>query len=314
MKLLLLSDGHLLWDKPQGRIDDVRETQFDKWRFILQTAALENAIILQAGDFFNRPRSWYLLPEVMYLLKEYKVPIYCVFGQHDTYMYSEKTRRATSLGILEAADMVNILSDKPFYTAEQLSAAIYGCSYGQEIPKIEPPFREFFTVLVIHAPIAEHAEWPGQNYMDAETFATSHPEYDLILCGDIHRRFCIKWDRGAKWIVNTGPLIRKESTVYNFTHKPGFYIFDTTKNEDPKWVEIPHRPAEEVLSRAHLDYEKEGDAVLKDFISSINNPDIKEEADFIEILWSLVRANNIKQSVIDSLSEVTGNGPTTTKN
>jgi len=299
MKAILLSDGHLLWEKPVSRIDDVKSVQFIKWGFVLEYAHINKCIILQAGDFFNRPRSWYLLPEVMKLLKKHReVPIYCVFGQHDTYMYSEKTREATSLGIVEIADMVHVLGNKPVL---ENGVDLYGCSYGQEVPKVKKDRTRIPAILVIHAPIAEKALWPGQQYMDATDFIKKHEEFDVILCGDIHQSFRLRYK--GRWIVNTGPLIRREATLYNFAHRPGFFVYDSV-DESMAWMEIPHRPAEEVLSRMHLEYEKEGESILNEFIASISSADIDEGADFIDNLWKFVKKNKIKRSVTDLLAEV----------
>ena len=302
MKFLLLSDTHLLWHKPVGRIDDTKETQFGKWNFILDYASKNKYTILEAGDFFNANRSWYLLPEVMDMLKKYHIEIFCCYGQHDTYLYNEKTRAATSLGILEKAGLVHILDEK-FYQRQEiedkLRCNIYGCSYGQKVPKIKN--KDCFNILIIHAPIAEKALYPNQNYLDATTFLKEN-EFDLIVAGDIHQKYAVRYEN--RWIVNSGPLIRKEASAYNFLHSPGFYIFDTKKIDPPEFIEVPHRSAEEVLSRNHIDAEKESDNLLNDFVSSILDINVEEGISFAENLWNFVKENKIERSVVDLLSEV----------
>ena len=112
MKLLLLSDLHLLWKNPVARKDNLPDIQFEKLEFVLDYAQEKDCIILQAGDMFDRPRSYHLLSQVMDIIGSYEVPIYCVYGQHDTYLYSKETRYATNLGILERSGLVHILNDK----------------------------------------------------------------------------------------------------------------------------------------------------------------------------------------------------------
>jgi hypothetical protein len=124
----------------------------------------------------------------------------------------------------------------------------------------------------------------------------------LILCGDIHQKFQ-KTIKG-RWIVNSGPLLRKEASVYNFSHHPGFFIYNLVK-EKMDWVEIPHRPAEEVLTRAHIDYDQETLSVLDEFIGTIGDQREMAGSDFVENLWEFVKQNKIDQSVVDILSEVT---------
>ena len=314
MNLVMLSDTHLLWDKPIGRTDDLKTVQFDKLKFIFDYAKKTEAKIIIAGDVFNKPRSWHLLPMVVDFLKGYdpaEVEVMSIFGQHDTYFYSEDTRDKTNLGVLAKAGLVTILDENE--RTRTRSVSFYGCSYGQEIPKVKN--KDTFNILAIHAPIAEKALYPNQNYMDALTFLKEHEDFNLIVCGDIHQKFIkeikertatpefTKGTRG-RYIVNSGPLLRKEANIYNFTHKPGFWFFDTDKKETPVFVEVPHSPAEEVLSRTHIEYEKESNEILNDFISSVAKTEVDEGSDFVTNLWAFTKANNIDQKVVNLLSEV----------
>lgn len=297
MKFACLSDVHLLWDNPISRLDNLRQVQFEKLEFVLQWCMDNDAVLLQAGDFFNRPRSWYLLPETMELLTKYEIKIYSIFGQHDTYFYNEKTRASTSLGILEKAGLVTILSSEVCF--EKGRVGIYGASYGQQLPV---PEHKGVNIGVIHAPIADRAVYPGQNYVDSLTYLKENEGYDLILCGDIHQKFIHSFK--GRYIVNSGPMLRKEATAYNFQHHPGFFCFDVTSSKAPEWIEISHAPAEQVLSRAHIDMETEENTILDEFIGLITDSDLSLEANFIDNLWLFVRKNKIENPVVDLLSEV----------
>lgn len=300
MNLILLSDTHILWDQPISRIDNIRKTQFEKWEFILQYSKDTNSTLLEAGDFFQKPRSWNLLPEIIGWFKKYQIPIYCVIGQHDQYMRDFQNISTTNLGVLAKAGLVKILDESAYY---DFDIALYGASYGQEIPEIKN--KDCFNILVIHAPIASKALYPNQQYMDALTFLKENP-FNLIVAGDIHQKYMFEYE--GRYICNSGPLLRKEATEYNFTHKPGFWTFDTNKKETPKFVEVPHQPAEEILSRTHLDYEKESESVLNEFISSISETKIEEGVSFVDNLWRFVKENNIEKPVVDLLSEVINKG------
>lgn len=308
MKLVLLSDTHLLWDKPISRLDDTKVTQFVKLKFIFDYAQKEDAKIIIAGDIFNKPRSWNLLPEVTTFLKKYNLSIFVIFGQHDVYMYSQESKDKTNLGVLAKAGLVKILNSQPVFImsglmSEGKQSDLYGTSYGQEIPIIKN--KDHFNILVIHAPIAEKALWPGQNYMDSLTFLKEH-EFNLICCGDIHQKFIKEYE--GRYIINSGPLLRKEASLYNFTHRPGFFIFDTDKPDPPEFIEVPQASAEEILSRNHLEYEKESVSILSEFIDSISNSTIEEGVDFVENLWKFTKANNIDPVVVNLLAEEINKG------
>ena len=299
-KFLLLSDIHLLWDNPIGRLDNAHEAQLRKLKFVLDWAEENEATILQAGDFFDRPRSWYLLPEIMGLVGKYKVDWFMIFGQHDVYLYSQETRSATSLGILEKAGLVHILDESPIRIADDRGLIkLYGVSYGQSVPKVQDDSS--LNILVIHAPIAEKALWPGHDYMDATKFLNEHKDFDIILCGDIHRKFLIKEE--GRVICNTGCMIRKSVDLWD--HRPCFFVYNTGKRFQIEEIEILHEPSEIVLSREHIDKSERIDAMLDKFVQSVGE-EFEADVDFVSSLWKFVSENKVNQEVINVLSEVMG--------
>ena len=296
MKLVLLSDLHLLWQNPVARLDNLVEVQFSKLLYPLDWCRNNDAILLQAGDFNDRPRSWAGLPQIITFLKGYGVKIYCVAGQHDYYMYSEESRLSTTLGILNEIELVKILNENPvyidYYNNKKNHISLYGCSFGEKIPEIRD--RGDFNIFVIHAPIAENPLFPNQNYMDAKKFLKENKDYNLILCGDIHREFCIEVN--GRYIINTGCMLRKTADEYNFQHKPCFYSFDTDTKEIEKHI-IPHKPAEEILSRSHIENKVETDFVLDEFVKNIQ--DVKEFSgvNIVENLFEFIKEHGIPKDI-----------------
>ena len=306
MRLLLLSDVHLIWDNPMARLDDVKETQFKKLKFIFDHALKEDAIILQAGDLFNKPRSFFLLPEVIDFLMRYSgmnlVQPFCIFGQHDTYLYSEQTRDATNLGVLAKAGLVDILDDE--FVDLPGDIYVYGCSYGQEIPTVDMKrSKTRINILSIHKEIAEKPLWPGHTYADAKQFLKEHGEYDLILCGDVHRRFEI-WDKD-RVIINTAPILRLKAEEYSFQYTPAFAVYDTDK-KSIEWVDIPCEKADKVLTRDHIESQKEIDELLLEFTDSINADNVDFNLQPKQNVSQFCIDNEIEQPVIDILSKEMG--------
>lgn len=301
-KLILISDMHLLVDNPVARLDDCKEAGYNKLQFVLDWALENDATILQAGDVCNKARSWHLLSDLQSIFSS-KDKFYCIYGQHDTVMYNESTRKATILGALAGAGMVRILGDKPKYIRGEGAEdyKVYGCHYGQEIPVPNGGNPEF-NILVIHAPIANEALWQGQDYWDAKTFLMKHKEYKLILCGDIHQKFCVEHE--GRYIVNAGPMIRREATMYNFSHHPGFWVW---ANGGLSWQEIPHAPAEQVLTRDHIEYKQEAIGILDAFIKAIKTDAAgQQDVSFMANLWAFIRTNNLDQGVVEEISKVIG--------
>ena len=303
MELVALADLHLSWENPMARTDDVAIEQFSKLRYVLDYCNEDptNRILIIAGDMFDRPRSWYLLPKVIELLKQYpSVRIYAIFGQHDTYLYSETTRKNTNLGILEEAGLVTILGEKPFciasseITAKQPSInylRIYGCHFGQKVPTIIE-HKKPINILVIHAPIANKELFPGHEFTGAKSFLRKHKDFDLIICGDIHRQFFVHL--GDRIIVNPGPMVRRIGETYNFKHKPSFGEYNA-ESGIIDLHEIPHKPAEEVLSRDHIEQPAENKAVLDKFIKELKTQGLTErnQGTFAENLQKYLKQNEI---------------------
>ena len=267
MKFIEVSDLHLLVKNPKGRSDNLVETQWGKLDFIFKLASENNAAILQAGDFFNSPRSWMLLPMIIEFLKKYpEVSVFGVAGQHDVYMYNEETRYRTNLGILARAGLVKILGDIP-ESFDDGAVLVYGAHFGSRLPIIDK-VKGVYQIGVIHAPIAEAAIYPGQKYWDAKQYLVRNDGYNNILCADIHRSF--NYSIAGRTILNTGPIIRKEATEYNFQHLPHVYLLDTNINVATK-ILVPAEDGETVLDRSHIDKADDITDMMDSFVDSIVN-------------------------------------------
>ena len=296
MKFICISDIHLTADNPIARLDNLVETQFKKLEWVLNLAKKENATILQAGDIFNKPRSWMLLPMVIDLLKKYNVDIYCVRGQHDDYMYSEQTRERTNLGILEKVGLIHPLSEEPTTIRD---IVISGANFGQNLVDIK---RSTFTVGVIHTSVSQTALWPDHKFTPADEFLAKHTCYDFILVGDIHRQFEAIGEDGRR-LVNTGPMLRSEATEYNFDHQPSVFLLDTDNIENSTWIAIPHEKSSVVLSRDHIERKAEAEGMLDEFVVSLKEgADQIEGVSFVENLVKFIKDNSVEKPVSDVLA------------
>jgi DNA repair exonuclease SbcCD nuclease subunit len=302
MNFINISDTHLLWENPVGRLDNLPETQFDKFKFVLEQAKLYKASILHGGDFFDRPRSWSLLPVVIDLLKQYNIQIYGIFGQHDTYLYSTETRERTSLGILEKAGLITILNDQP---TSILNVDLYGASFGSSLPHVGLSSPNRHRIGVVHESITDTTIYPGHELTNADKYLMDYPEYNFILCGDIHKRF--EYSDNKRKIINTGPMIRKKASEYNFEHKPSIYLLDTNSPNKSMWIEIPHAPGNSVLSRDHIERKSEAESLLDEFVGAIKNQEVGSEVSFQENLHNFLKENKIRKEVVDVLSNIMQN-------
>lgn len=290
MKILLLSDLHLVVDNPVARLDDLTEIQWDKLDWVYEYAKKNGVeLVLQAGDLTHTKRSWSLLNRLTDFFSFYDdIPTWIVKGQHDSYFHDLDNNKTTT-GILLSARLLTLL-DKNGWSSKGVT--VYGASYGEEVPF--DLRASDYNILVIHAPIAEKGI-PGVNYIDALQFLKEHDEYDLILCGDIHEKFLIK--HKGRVICNTGPMLRIEATKYMLNHRPCFFVFDTNKKNMIEEVLIPTAPAKLVLSRDHIEKQKQRQDEFDDFIERVKDASGISSVDFLENLNLIMKKNKTPLAV-----------------
>jgi DNA repair exonuclease SbcCD nuclease subunit len=291
MNLILCNDLHLTSKQPQNRNDDILKTSLLKFEYIIQQAEKYDASILIAGDMFDIPRDWGLLPDIISLLKRYNVHIYAIYGQHDIYMRSEKNKHATNMGVLIKSGLVNLLIDIPIKLDKY---HIYGCSWGKQIPKPENPNN----ILVIHHPIAQKKAYPEHNYYDSIDFLNDYPEYDLVVCGDVHRQFIDRID--DRYIINSGPIMRLKADEYNINYKPSVVLFDTN-NKEIKQIPIPIK--DNIFNTEKIKEKNQYDDMLSDFIIKMDKSIDNDTIDMIEIIKIWIEKNPDDTDLIKLLIE-----------
>jgi predicted phosphodiesterase len=261
MKLALLSDGHGSSKTPYWRTDYYKVTFLDKLEYVLDYSKKSGVnALLWAGDICDTTRDWYLLPDLTELIKKYEVPIIAVYGQHDLYMRSEVNKHSTNLGVLVKAGLVRIAGQDPIVIG---NTKVVGASYGQSWPLL-PKESGIHNILIVHAPIYlmnRQSEFPKTKILDASAVGNKYKNYNLILCGDIHRRFVVQI--GNRYVVNTGPLMRNKSDEAMQHHQPSFYIWNSSVVELSR-KPIPHKVFKQIADETRLEH-KDETKLLKEF-------------------------------------------------
>lgn len=232
MKILMISDCHIRSNSPEGRIDDFLKTQKEKWAFLLQTAKEEKVdFILQAGDLFEKPHPPIsLLVEYIQLFKQWKIPIYCVYGQHDLAMRSTDVNR-TAIGLLNAIGSITLLTSEEtlFNDLFQDDIAVFGVSFGEDYNDLEHTLKEGrfpdtnTKILVVHDAIGNEPLFPGHKITKADKFLNMWKEFDIILCLTGDTKISLLDGRNVP-IKN---LVNEKFFVYSYDHytnsiQPGY--------------------------------------------------------------------------------------------
>jgi len=250
MKFLISGDWHLRERTPQARTDDYFAAQEKKVGWVLNLAQKREASILHAGDLINSepPSRFVLRWFIQRMIDEEFEDFYTVFGQHEMLHHSLKSLNRTGLSVLDAAGTVKIVdSDENLWSFPSERVELIGCHWGQEIPRREK-VKGWIKILLIHRMIVKQELWAGQTADYGKAFLMKHNEYDLIVSGDNHQHFMFQV--GDRYLFNAGSLMRMKADQLD--HKPCVGLYDT-ETKELEVVEVPCTPAEEVLSREHIE-------------------------------------------------------------
>lgn len=296
MKIANISDMHLKTSNPINRIDNYKETQLNKFRYILKYC-MNNKIdhLIAAGDIFDNPRqSLGYVGEIISLLHEYPAKFYAVAGQHDQW-YRKQDLDNTPLGLLEAANVATILNDNP---VEIDNVNFYGCAWESKIPEIKNKSK--VNILSIHIMVIQNKLWNDQQEYTTGGALLKNNHFDLIVSGDNHQSFQEIY-KGRK-LVNCGSLTR--STVAQGDHKPSFYIYNTDTKELTREY-IPIEPFEEVmLISEHLET-KNINKKLEDYKLALGTSVDSSGLDFkfnLDVEMKNIENENIKNIIARSVN------------
>jgi hypothetical protein len=214
-------------------------------------------------------------------------------------MYSIENREYTSMGVLAKNNLVQILNNSPHSHKDQFNISGVSFNPDLQIPRLINKHK--LNILVAHATVSDIALYPGQAFYDAKKFLKDYKCFDLILCADIHRHFYFS-DKG-RYLVNTGPMMRKEASHYNFSHEPCFYVYDTETKKLSRG-KIPCEPAKKVLSRKHIESSTEADVMLQTFISAVRDDKMEVGANLVDNIHAFLKKNKIDKSICNIIEEV----------
>ena len=259
MRFAYLTDLHIKGVNPEHRLDNYPEAICLKLESFGWGIA-QNGIqfVLIGGDVFDIPKvSNKLLGNVSRIMRNWRVPIYVLPGNHDIYGHNLSTLEHTSLGLLANAGVIhllirgqspyvfNIMSD-PDCPAVSITAMEY-IDDGSKCSDIYDP-RDYqvdrmkgdINIIAAHAMIMPNPS-PHFQCIDIAGIETNA---DMILCGHFHQRFEYTNQNGTLFL-NPGPSGRTDSSSYNIdpNNKPGFYLIEITRSSGIRFIFMPYTAA-----------------------------------------------------------------------
>lgn len=247
MKFLHLADIHL--GCRRYNVDERTKDFFRAWRDVIVRHAIPNQVdfVLVAGDFFDRrnldPLAMNHAMEGLRLLREAKIPVLAIEGNHDQheavsdYSWLRSLSTWGLLCLLEPVrDAEGRLALAPWDESTRSGSYIdvagarifgsdwYGASSNQAIPMLAEALRhnrseEHFNILMLHTDVEGQLERSNIPALQLETLATLKELVDYVALGHTHRRFEVD-----NWAFNPGSL--EAAAIDEFRHERGAYLVD----------------------------------------------------------------------------------------
>jgi exonuclease SbcD len=297
MKLLITGDWHYTDKTPDCRIDDYQAALHDKIDQIFQISEEEDVdYILQAGDMTDTPflsySTFITFSNILHKNKKRKCTVY---GQHDL-RYRNKGN--TPLDALADRGLVYIMDSEGETPICFPDITIYGCSFGEQHPKIKDPDK--FNILILHQLILSTQERDWQKEQILHSALLKNSEFDLIVSGDNHKPFILSNEdingNPHKLLVNCGSLMR--SSIEQVDHEPFVVIFDLDEDLKPRKIFLKIKPWQEVFDLERKVKQEEINENLEAYAEGL-----KEQKDmgldYKANLIAHMQANNVEKPIED---------------
>ena len=247
--LLMIGDPHVEGRVPGFRKDDYPRVILDKLKWCLDYATEERLLPVVLGDLFHLPRdnpNW-LLSELLELLER---EIIGVYGNHDV-----RTNEITiddSLNVIVTAGRMRLLD--PDHVCRKTiggrSVLIGGTPWGQPLPSEFQPGDDSAPLVfwICHHDLIV----PGYELL-GKIEPREIPGVDVVINGHVHHRLQTVGTGQTLWMTpgNISRRIRNGATRSQVTAVLRIDI--TPGGWTRRYVEVPHRPFEEVFHKTVCD-------------------------------------------------------------
>ncbi len=242
--LLLIGDPHLKGRQPGFRKDDYPSVILDKLAWCLEYAAVNRLLPAILGDLFDKPRdnpNW-MIVRLMELLKGEVIGLY---GNHDCA--DPELKDHDSLSLLVQSDRLRLVSEQQPWQGlmNGRQVVVGGSSYRHPLPKRYPPSTEQHSVSSPLVIWLTHHDILIPGYDKGNIRPREIPGVDVVVNGHIHHsKETIQAGRTA-WITpgNISRLLLSDVNRVPFVLR----IDVSTRAHELLYVEVPHRPFDEVF-------------------------------------------------------------------
>lgn len=288
---IITADNHILEKNPVCRMDDLRETQWKKQRWLRGLQQKYNCPILDGGDLFHH---WKPSPELLARAINEVPRRIIVPGNHDLPAHNLDLYNKSGMRVLETAGI-----NRTMFKEDMIGTSdfiIFSFPWGVELkPDTTEPFEGRKVALCHVFTYPGRKPWPGCKAPRAKGIMRKLKGFDLIITGDNHQPFTIEHD--GQLLVNPGSLCRL--TAGQAEHKPRVYLWYAENNTvEPVYVPIE----KDIITRTHIESKEERDERMEAFVSRLDD-DFEVGLSFDENLTEFMSTNDISKPVKRIINE-----------
>jgi DNA repair exonuclease SbcCD nuclease subunit len=248
--LLVIGDPHLEGRQPGFRKDDYPNVILEKLAWCLDYAAENRLLPAILGDLFDKPRdnpNWLLCRLVELFQRE----VIGLYGNHDVHYNPELTDH-DSIALLVRCGRLRLVDEQNPWRGLIGGRALVvgGSSYRQAIPdRFEISTDDSTQVRPLVVWLTHHDVLiPG--YDEGRVRPREIDGIDIVINGHIHRRLEHVPAGKTLWL-NPGNISRRSRSDASRSHVPAVLRIDVSADGyELQYVEVPHRPFDEVFHEA----------------------------------------------------------------
>ena len=329
IKLLITGDIHYMHANPSARLDSYSEAVGTKLREVSELArrhAVEAVII--PGEIFNSPNvSIPTIIDLIKILKTFSCPVLTIPGSHDEYSHNIKTTYRSPYSLLYALEYTHCLQNSSWIFTDIESSidglitghgfdadtdfdlSQYGMVPGdvgnftgicQTCPQKDGQLHPFY-IHVAHGMLMD--EDPGQipryTFVSRLTELPEELQPHVLVCGHYH--FGLKLQKvGKTLIINPGAISRVKAHVKEMNRPIQVALLSINSPEDyhAEFISLETAlPGEKVLSREHIEAEKEANAMMDEFLALLASEGESKFLEVRDIVEDIAARDNIPEAV-----------------
>lgn len=308
LRLLFFTDTHIRGTTPKNRKDEFVETLERKLYEIVNIIEEKNIdYVLHGGDLFDRPDiSVSVVSKFAKILKEIKVPMYLISGNHDIYGHNPLTINRTMMGLLNELEVLKVINEREniILSKNGIKVQITGQPYVYDID--DPVNRKYYildevdedvdySIHIVHGMLLDRPFVKGIPYTLIEDIKDT--KADITLSGHYHSGFKpVVIDN--KYFINPGSLVRITNSLREIERIPQVVLIELNEKINISFIPLTTaQKGEDVLDRKEVEMHIFKNERIHEFKQSIDAALDFEKMDINDVLIQVSNSEGLNDDV-----------------